>query len=1007
MTNARRRRDGTGAATRMTQDLVDMPAGTGALRETGADGAFRLDREAVWLVRTGRLDVYAVPMRDGAPTGRRRHLLRVEAGGAVFGAGGAVPGGAPNDARDATAPEIRLLAAGNPGTTVEELSRAAVEGCEPALAALLDGWVTALTRVVAPAAPPDSCEEIAESTTGALRRGTAVRPARGVGWLRGEARALLVAGAAELVVPPGVELPLGADGWAALAGPGRVALRATHEVLAAGAAWTGLAVLHGIVLRTAAGVEARAHDAERERLSRKQAAVRSTMLSAFSRITAMLGADDAAGTTPMRLRATEDAGAQDALFAAYRLVGEAGEIPVKLTAGAVPGSTLAAQAAALARLGRLRVRQVALRDDWWRGDGGPLLGETEEGRHPVALIPVPGGGYVVCNPADRSQQRATAEVARTLSPFAYAFTRPFSGGTLALPQVLRFGLRGCGHDVRMVVALGVVTGVLGMLTPLLTGVIFNSVIPGAARGQLLELMGILVAAAVATSLFTIARGVALLRVEGRMGAAIQAAVWDRLLSLPLPFYRDYSAGDLAARAMGIEEIRQALSGATVTAIFGGLFSLFNFGLLFYYDARLAWWATGIIVVALALTVLVSWLQRRDQREIARLRNRTAGLVLQFLTNIGKLRVAAAEVHAFALWVRQFSQQRRLQFRVRAIGNWFAVFNAVLPAVATMLLFGIVSAGDRGATTLHAGAAAAPALSTGDFVGFLAAFGACLAAVLSTGTAVVGAVSVVPAYENAQPILAAAPEVDEAKTDPGPLAGDIELRHVAFRYRAETPLVLRDLSLHVRRGEYVALVGPSGSGKSTILRLLLGFDVPESGAVQYDGQDLAGLDVQAVRRQIGVVLQSGRLTPGDIFSNVVGSTGATMADALEAVRMAGLAEDVKQMPMGLHTIVSEGGETLSGGQRQRLLIARAIVSRPRLIFFDEATSALDNHTQAIVSASLTQLRATRIVIAHRLSTIMHADRICVVEQGAIVQSGTYDELIRQEGLFATLARRQIA
>jgi ATP-binding cassette subfamily C protein len=266
---------------------------------------------------------------------------------------------------------------------------------------------------------------------------------------------------------------------------------------------------------------------------------------------------------------------------------------------------------------------------------------------------------------------------------------------------------------------------------------------------------------------------------------------------------------------------------------------------------------------------------------------------------------------------------------------------------------------------------------------------------------------VPTYERAKPILETLPEVDEMKADPGELTGELEVSHVSFRYREDGPIVLKDVSVQVKPGEFVALVGPSGSGKSTLFRLLLGFEKLEAGAVYYNGRDLVGLDIREVRRQIGVVLQNGKLMAGDIFTNIIGSSLLTLEDARQAARMAGLEDDLKAMPMGLHTVISEGGGTLSGGQRQRLLIARALVHRPRILFFDEATSALDNRTQAIVSESLDNLQATRIVIAHRLSTIMNADRIYVLQDGRVVQQGTYDELIQAEGVFADLAKRQMA
>jgi ABC-type bacteriocin/lantibiotic exporter with double-glycine peptidase domain len=273
-------------------------------------------------------------------------------------------------------------------------------------------------------------------------------------------------------------------------------------------------------------------------------------------------------------------------------------------------------------------------------------------------------------------------------------------------------------------------------------------------------------------------------------------------------------------------------------------------------------------------------------------------------------------------------------------------------------------------------------------------------------AFVAVMMAIPIYEQARPILEACPEVGESKMSPGPLGGEIEISQVTFRYDPDSAAVIDRVSLRARPGEFIAIVGPSGSGKSTILRLLLGFEHPESGSIYFDGQDVSGLDIQAVRRQIGVVLQNGSVMTGDLFTNIIGSSLAAMDDAWEAARMAGLDEDIRQMPMGMHTVISEGGTTLSGGQRQRLLIARAVVNRPRLLFFDEATSALDNRTQAIVSESLERLQATRIVVAHRLSTIMNADCIYVLDGGRVVQTGPYASLRSEGGVFAELIRRQM-
>jgi len=396
-------------------------------------------------------------------------------------------------------------------------------------------------------------------------------------------------------------------------------------------------------------------------------------------------------------------------------------------------------------------------------------------------------------------------------------------------------------------------------------------------------------------------------------------------------------------------------------------------------------------------------QVRHQRRQYTIRGKISGLVLQLITGVNKLRVAGAEDHAFKVWARGFSEQKRVSFQVGRVANFLAVFNAGFPIVTSITIFFVMFA--LKATSDASGGDFK--MSTGDFLAFNAAFGMFLTAMLALSSASLSILSIVPMYERLKPIITTEPEIDDAKSYPGELMGEIEVFHVNFRYKADGPLILKNVSLKIKPGEFIAFVGGSGSGKSTLLRLLLGFEKPEAGNVYFDGQDLATLDLREVRQQMGVVLQTSRLVPTDIFRNIVGASPLTIDDAWEAARMAGLEDDIKGMPMGMHTVVSEGGGTFSGGQRQRLMIARAIVNRPRILFFDEATSALDNRTQKIVTDSLDAMHATRIVVAHRLSTIINADRIIVLEQGRIVEEGSYKDLLERGGHFAELAKRQIA
>ena len=978
-----------------------------SLLEAGANQSFLLDAGGVWFVEQGWVDLFCLRLGPEATVQARAHIARVDAGGCLFDMTGV-------DARDPAAhlkgfedgvpreaeSDGGLQAVGSAGTRLRFLPLAVARGRfdaaaqDPEASRLIDGWVECVYAGLIAGAMPRDCEALPPSSTVTLDSAATASSGTGVGWIsHREGRSSLL-GRRELPLLD-QPVPCSARAWCVAAKTSVVTMTATGTMLEQGSVWAGLAEFQRLATRCALLAMGERSAKERHRQQRRDVERQALMRDAF---TELVAAHDAASDA-LAVRggpgAAAEADEHDSLSSACSLVGA--ELGLSLGRGAKRAARSSSDPVAdIARASAVRVRRVLLEDGWWRGDNGPLLGRTGEGdKRWVALLPTPSGSYAVCDPVDGSRSPVTVATASALNPLAYTFYRSLPTVALSLRDVLRFGVHGCRRDLWLVVLLGLAGGGLGLVTPVATGALFNSIIPGAERDQLVQVTLILLACACATGMFELVRRLALARVDGRMGAAVQAAVWDRLLSLPLRFFRPYSAGDLAVRAMGIDAMRRTLSGATVSAALGGVFSLFNFGLLFHYGGALAWWATLLLAMAGGATLFVGYGQLRLQRRIVPLRARTSGLVLQLLTGISKLRVAAAESYAFAQWARLFSLQRRLQFRSRTVGNWLRVFNAVFPTLSLLVIMAAATAGGN----------AVPQIRTGDYLAFSAAFGACLAAMVAMSTAVLEALGVVPIYENAKPILEAAPEVHDAGGDPGTLTGSIEVHHLTFHYQPDLPPALQDVSFEVRPGEFVAFVGPSGSGKSTLLRVLLGFEEPDSGSVYFDGQDFSRLDAQAVRSQIGVVLQSGRIMAGDFFTNIVGSTTHTLEDAWEAARMAGLAEDIEAMPMGMHTVVSEGANTLSGGQRQRLLIARAIVSKPRIVFFDEATSALDNRTQAIVSESLERLNATRIVIAHRLSTIRNASCLYVMERGRIVQSGRYDDLVALDGPFADLARRQ--
>lgn len=687
----------------------------------------------------------------------------------------------------------------------------------------------------------------------------------------------------------------------------------------------------------------------------------------------------------------------DPLLSACGIVGKAAKIRIKEPPKSLSGLPSKDPLGDIAHASQVKMRQVVLRGEWWNEDNGPLLAYIKDDERPVALIPVSPAKYYLHDPSEKTKILVNLHVAEKIKPFAVALYKPFPNKKLNAKDLLIFGLESSWkRDIAMIFIMGILGGLLGLLVPIATGIVFDSIIPSGERAQLLQVGFFLASSALAVMLFQLTRSLAMLRLEGKIEGSVQAAVWDRLLGLPVPFFKNYTSGELAMRAMGISQIRQTLSGVTITTIISSIFSGFQFLLLFYYSWKLALVATAIVMFAMLLTLVLGLIQIPMERKLVEIMDSVTGLTLELINGVNKFRVAGAEKRAFYLWANQFGETAKVYMKKEKLGNLLTAFNSMLPIISAMIIFFVLQHFEE------------INLDPGKFIAFNSAFIAFYTAMIAMSEALLATNNVIPLYQRSKPILESLPEHDEAKGAPGELTGDIEISHVSFRYKEDAPLILKDVSLNIKAGEYVGLVGPSGSGKSTLFRVLLGFEKPETGQVFYNGQDINNVDVRSVRKQLGVVLQNGKLMAGDVFSNIIGSNpGLTMSDAIEASKMAGLYDDLKQMPMGMHTVISEGGGTLSGGQRQRLLIARAIVNRPKIIYFDEATSALDNRTQDIVRESLDSLKATRVVIAHRLSTIMNCDKIVVLDKGKIAEIGTYDELMANNGLFSELAKRQLA
>ena len=903
------------------------------------------DPESVWLLESGRVQLFMVDTRDGEPVGARKYLAQVEAGQGLFGL-------RPED----RAGGLRLVASGKPGTRVLKLERerfaqlAEDATCTAEIAPLIDGWIRTLFSRFSANLAPAASKTLRPGEAIDLQAGSSVTTDRGVLWAQHlEGRSEFLGEDGLSVSGPTSPFPVPEQAWLKAVDDTTIKVLETSSVLAQVGVWAGLETYQRHILSHLAAVAQRDEQMEGERIDRRVVSTRSMVENAYANLVSILDPELAPAAVAGKT--------EGPLSAACRLVGESLGMGIEFHENRSNGSLGGESLAGILGSSGVRHRQVILAEDWWCRDHGPLIAFVDRDQRPVALLPSSPTSYDLHDPADGAVRRITPEVAATLSPAAHSLYRSFPRRALDALDLVRFGFRGCARDLAGVLLVGLAGGLLSLATPILTRPLYDTVIPGSQRGNLLQLALALIFAAVAIAVFQFTRSISLLRIEARTSGALQAAVVDRLLDLPPAFFRQFSSGELASRAMGIDTIRQALTGTVLVTLLGGLFSIFNFAILYYFSWKLAGVATVVVLLQVSVVAGVAVLQLRYRQPLVDVQQRIAGMVFQLISGISKLRVVGAEGRAFSVWADRFAEQRKLTFKSETCENWLATVNSAFPVLGSMAIFYVVIASLRNDLT-----------STGTFLAFYTAFGIFSYAVLEVSKALLSLLAVVPLYRNVQPILEAVPEADEVKAQPGPLSGRIEVSHVSFRYDPAGVMILDDTSLRANPGEFIALVGPSGAGKSTLLRLLLGFERPTSGAVYYDGKNLEDLDVRAVRQQIGVVLQNARLLTGEVYDNIVGASGASLDDAWEAARMAGLEKDLRQMPMQMHTMVSEGGSNLSGGQRQRLLIARAVIKKPKIIFFDEATSARDNETQAVVNESLARLMVTQVVIAHRLSPI---------------------------------------
>jgi len=640
------------------------------------------------------------------------------------------------------------------------------------------------------------------------------------------------------------------------------------------------------------------------------------------------------------------------------------------------------------------VREVSLSASaWWEKDSGPLLAFHGRGRIPVAIIQNHLNTYEVIGPGMR--KRVREEVAQELCPTAYSFYAAIPDDLREGRGVISYYLKQNRWALGSLMLYGFISSLFSLFLPIGVSVIFNNAIPNANLSLLMQVILGIGLSALGASLFFYFRALVVGRVDGLLSSQMQPALWDRLLKLPAKFFRRFTAGDLLQRVMAVEQMRPFLSNGAVQSILTGIFSLLYIIVMAIYSVKLSVIGVGILILALGITYFCARLKVRTQKKFYEMQGRINGALVQILSGISKLRVAGAENNAFSYWAKAFSKSKFLEMCVLNIQGVIATIMAIFPSLSFVVIFAVFIM--RMEVHEH--------LSTGNFLAFNTAFMTLSTAIFSFSNTIMHISPITSFWKRSHVIAEESPEILRKKSSPGPLTGMIRIDNVSFSYEKGGGNVLTNISICIHPRQMVGIVGPSGSGKSTLIRIILGFETPHSGAIYFNDKELAHLDIHEVRKQMGAVLQEGGIIAGTLYQNLVAGGRYSEEDIDRAMTLSGFKRDLQNFPMGLHTVIPMHGETLSGGQRQRLLIARAILPNPRILLFDEATSALDNRSQNEITHNIGELNMTRIVIAHRLSTVKDADYIYVIEGGRVVQSGSFQELIGEVGLFREMLKRQ--
>ena len=942
------------------------------------------DPGVLCFVAEGSVDVFAARLRsDGVPADFK-HLLRASAGRLLFPA--------------AEDPAGRILVVkGLPGSALRLMPLHALDGagCDEPVAVQAETWISevseAVTREFTYRSRIDRLLS-AEAGEQPVEAGQTLSARRGVVWMTSGDANLAYLGTEEGDPDgPGV-VPVTPASWVTSSKGARVRCVATPELHGEGRLMSALVAFNHLAL-SADDLNRRLLLADVVNLRTSTAEYRQRgERNARRRLFGVL--------KPGARREADDLALPEAL----QWVGRHEGIAFRMPHGRPQRPGAAAEAPLLADIlmaSGVRMRRVALRREqrWWRGDSGAMLAIRRGDGAPVALLPGLLGRYRMVEPGSGRLRRVNARRAESLEQEAHFFYCPLpDDGPVKARQLSRLAFHRVGADLVRLLAGGLLAGVAMLVPAVLLGAFVEQALPSGSLQMLVALTLGAILIALLQGVLQMIQGTALMRLEGRVAARAGAALWHRMLDLPSGFFRRFTAGDLATRAMALHELRDQVSGVVVGALLSVIFLLPTFALLFLYNAALGWLCLGLGLVSLGVTLTLGLMQTPYHRRRLAVTRQLAGTLLQLIGGVAKLRTAGAEGMAFIKWAQGYREQKQTEMKLGAYQEHLTAFTAAVPLFASAALFALaLTVGGDG-------------LAVGGFLAVYAAFMVFNGAVVQLGGAFSAVAAILPAVQQVRPILTERPR-NIASNLPAPeLKGEVLLDRVSFRYTDDGPLILNDVTIQALPGEFIALVGESGAGKSTIFRLALGLERPQLGTVYFDGHDLSRLNWSSVRSRIGTVPQDAHLRPQTVLDNIIGIGGdgeLNEDDAWRAARLARVDADISAMPMRMYTVSSESAAAFSGGQVQRFMLAAALARNPKVLLLDEATNWLDNRTQADIMEKIEQLSVTRIVSAHRLSTIRRADRIYVLQGGRVVQEGTFAALMEREGVFRDLARRQLA